>query len=340
VNARAPDAAFADVEPFTAGRSCPLSYRYSPESLAAIPATHAEVLYCVGGLYGNAFALHALKALIARERHDTHVVFNGDFHWFDATPDAFADIDAQTSGEGFSAVTNVTRLRGNVETEIAEDNDSGCGCAYPDSVDDGVVARSNEILRALRAASVAHPERRRALAALPMIAAYQVVSQRVIAVHGDLESLAGWRFDPHSLDQPSDVQFALTAMRAARADIVASSHTCLPALRHFANDSTSGAMRTVVNNGAAGMPCFTDTQHGVVTRIARAPAADVGIEALYGVAHENVWIEAIALHFDFNAWRDQFLRVWPAGSAAHQSYFSRISHGPRFTVAQALGARR
>jgi predicted phosphodiesterase len=338
---RVAEAPLTDFTQFTAGRSCPIAYRYTPASLAQLPATAADTLYCVGGLYGNVWALDALEALLARERSadTTQVVFNGDFHWFDATPDAFAEVEARTlhancASHGASHV-RYARLRGNVETELASDDDAGCGCAYPDSVDDGVVARSNEILRHLRAASTAHPAERRALAALPMTAAYRVGGQRVVVVHGDLESLAGWRLDPKSLNQAHEALWAAGAMREANADIVASSHTCLPALRSLAQDVKP---RAVVNNGSAGMPCFTDSRFGVVTRIGRESAVSIGLTPLYGLQQGDVWIEAIALEFDFDAWRTQFLSIWPTGSAAHRSYFSRIENGVDFSAAQACAA--
>jgi hypothetical protein len=328
MTARLPDAATG--EPFVAGRSCPIQYRYKAESLAEVPTLETEVLYCVGGLYGNSPALDALEKLVARETAKLRVVFNGDFHWFDATPSAFAHVEARTCSD-----PRYVRTRGNVETELASDNDSGCGCGYPDSVDDSVVAYSNDILRALRSASLSTPASRARIAALPMHSAFQVGAQRVVAVHGDLESLAGWQLDPMSLDDPISAQRVLRQMSAANADIVASSHTCLPALRSLvAADARS---YTVVNNGAAGMPCFNNTQFGIVTRIAAAPAARAGIEALYGFEQRGVFVEAIALKFDFEAWRAEFLAMWPPGSAAHRSYFSRIESGATFSVRQALG---
>jgi hypothetical protein len=43
-------------------------------------------------------------------------------------------------------------IKGNVEDEIArsQDSDYGCGCAYPEYVDQGVVDRSNIIIQKLR----------------------------------------------------------------------------------------------------------------------------------------------------------------------------------------------
>jgi hypothetical protein len=329
VNARIPDDALNAA--FAAGRSCPLSYRYTPSSLADLSTESVDVLYCVGGLYGNTFALDALERLLEREkRGNTRVVFNGDFHWFDATANAFADVERQTLSD-----SRYTRLRGNVETEIASDDDIGCGCAYPDAVDDGVVERSNEILRVLRAATLSHQTLRDALAALPMTAAYNVAHQRVVVVHGDLESLAGWQLDPKSLDNLHEKPDLEQAMSDAVANIVASSHTCLPTLRTFVHER---AKRTVINNGSAGMPCFANTRFGIATRIANTPASSVGLNALYGTQQNDVWIQALAIDFDFAAWRSHFLRIWPDGSAANRSYFSRIENGVEFDIEQALGA--
>lgn len=318
-------------ESFTAGRSCPLSYRYEPASLAQLASVGVDTLYCVGGLYGNPFALDALDRLLETDRTDAKVVFNGDFHWFDATASAFDQIESRTAND-----RRFTRLRGNVETELASDDDAGCGCAYPDSVDDGVVDRSNEMLRRLRDVSREFPAARTHLASLPMSAAFQVGGQRVVVVHGDLESLAGWRFDPLSLNQVHEQWWAMDAMRAANADIVASSHTCLPALRQWPRNGSSRT-RTVVNNGAAGMPCVENTRHGIVTRIGTTSAASNGLAAIYGVKQGDVWVEALALNFEFDAWREHFLSMWPAGSAGHQSYFSRIENGVGFSIDQALG---
>jgi hypothetical protein len=290
-----------------------------------------DTLYCVGGLYGNPFALDALDALLAKDRSDAKVVFNGDFHWFDATASAFDYIESQTAND-----SRFTRLRGNVETELASDDDAGCGCAYPDSVDDGVVDRSNEMLRRLREVSREFPAARTRLAALSMSAAFNVGGQRVVVVHGDLESLAGWRLDPLSLSQAHEQWWAMDAMRAANADIVASSHTCLPALRQWAR-SASNPARTVVNNGAAGMPCFERSRHGIVTRISTGSAVSNGLAPLYGVKQDDVWIEALTLDFEFAAWHEHFLQIWPAGSAGHESYFSRIENGVNFSIDEALG---
>ena len=90
------------------GRTCPLSYRYAPESLRRAPELAADTLWIAGGLYGNPFALESLLALYERERGAKALAFNGDFHWFDADPEMFSQVDER--------VMNFHALRGNVET--------------------------------------------------------------------------------------------------------------------------------------------------------------------------------------------------------------------------------
>jgi hypothetical protein len=91
----------------------------------------------------------------------------------------------------------------------------------------------------------------------------------------------------------------------------------------------------VANNGAAGMPNFAGTRYGLVTRISTRPRAD----ALYRMALGDVHVEAIRLRFDNEPWMRRFLGAWPSGSAAHVSYFRRMSEGPRFTPADAAPRR-
>jgi hypothetical protein len=304
------------------GRTCPTAYRYSPRVFDREPQLVAETVFVVGGLYGNMEALEALTALAARESGPCTFVFNGDFHWFDVSPADFAHITRN--------VLLHPALRGNVETEIAaEDSGAGCGCAYPADVSDADVSRSNEILERLRATARGFPEMRERLAALPMHLTARVGEARIGIVHGDAASLAGWGFAHGHLDNPRHRRWIESAFRDAKVDVFASSHTCLPALRSF--DLAQGTA-AVINNGAAGMPNFTGTGFGVVTRIStRAP----GGETLYGMKLRDVFVDAVALHLDVPRWTARFLDSWPEGTAAHASYFRRITGGPRFSVSQA-----
>jgi len=298
------------------GRYCPTSYRYSPGSLTREPDIFAETLYIVGGLYGNLPALDVVERLAFDEPGTTRICFNGDFHWLDVDLVTFAEVDRR--------VARYVALRGNVETELASDEDAaGCGCAYPESVSDADVARSNEIIARLRATASEVLAWRVALAALPMNAVARIGDARIAIVHGDPESLAGWGFAHDRLDDPRHLGKLTSWCKEAGADVFASSHTCLPVCREL----VAGGWRTVVvNNGAAGMPNFQGTRFGVATRIStRAAPPDI---ALYGVRLGALHIDAVRLDYDHDDWVQRFLSLWPEGSPAHRSYYRRIIWGP------------
>jgi hypothetical protein len=296
------------------GRTCPLSYRYSPRVFDREPQLVGEALYVVGGLYGNVEALDALEALAAREDRPVTLVFNGDFHWFDVDAGDFAEVERRVLAH--------RALRGNVETEIAHDDEAaGCGCAYPADVSDADVSRSNEILARLRETARGDAAARSRLAALPMHLTARVGEARVAIVHGDAASLAGWGFAHDRLADPRHARWVESAFADARVDVFASTHTCLPALREFAGG-------VVANNGAAGMPNFAATRFGLLTRIATRPFA--GPEKVAGAERAGAFVETLRIDYDHGAWTRRFLRSWPAGSAAHESYFRRIVDGPHF----------
>jgi hypothetical protein len=229
----------AGVGGLPAGRMCPTDYRYSPTILNRAPDFAADILYVAGGLYGNLAALKKIEWLACRERQPVTIVFNGDFHWFDAEPDWFAAIE--------KGVARHRVIRGNVETEIARAGDigAGCGCAYPESVDEGVVTRSNEILADLRQAArdagmTAH------LAALPMHLVANVGGTRIGIVHGDAASLAGWRFAHDALDDPAGDAWRDDARAKSAVDIFACTHTCLAwssTSTNFSRASTSAGRK-------------------------------------------------------------------------------------------------
>ncbi len=292
------------------GRDCPLSYRYAADAFDR-PALAADTLWIAGGLYGNRDALQSLLEAYDAEPGDKALIFNGDFHWFDADPREFELIDEAVSG--FCAV------RGNVETEIGSPADgAGCGCGYPEWVGDDTVEHSNRIMERLRAAARASDRDLARLAALPMHLVAEVGGERIGVVHGDAESLAGWNFSREVLATPAGTahaerQFARTGVR-----VFASSHTCLPVLQRFPGD------RVLVNNGAAGMPNFRGERYGIATRISVRPRNG----ALYGTRCEALYVDALALRYDTRAWERRFLALWPAGSYAHRSYYGRIVSGP------------
>ena len=300
------------------GRSCPLHYRYSPSVFAGAPSVAAEALYIVGGLYGNPFALEAVAAMAQRE--DAKLIFNGDFNWFDIDQESFATIN--------DTVLRHAALRGNVETELSPDDpEMGCGCAYPEWVCDAEVDRSNQIMDRLRQTASTFPQLRARLSALPAHLVAEVGGARIGIVHGDAESLAGWKFSQENLrDEPECAQ-ALVADCAV--DVFASSHTCLPVLQNV-----PGLRKPVLiaNNGAAGMPNFAGANFGLATRIALTPSR----QALYGGQVGRAYVEALPVRYDHYKWIAHFDHIWPENSPASLSYRKRILSGPAYQPAEAM----
>jgi len=316
----------------TPGRNCPLHYRYRPGDFAVPASTSCEVLYVVGGLYGNVQALQRVVELFDQERGDKRLVFNGDFHWFDIHATTFAQIQR--------GVLPFEATRGNVETELAApsgDDDAGCGCGYPDWVGDSVVERSNRILATLRHTARATPGACGELSTLPMWRRIDVGARRVAVVHGDALSLSGWGFAQETLRDGAQRHTVGQWFEQARVDLFASSHTCLPVFQELAAAGRAGATELtplVLNNGAAGMPNLAGAREGLLTRIATRPFK--GVQRRFGLERGGLHLDAIAIDYDDIAWQRSFLAQWPAGSDAHASYWSRISEGIDHTVDDAL----
>jgi hypothetical protein len=324
------------------GRTCPPHYRYHVSALRGAPALHAETLYVVGGLYGNIEALHTLLEMIrAEERSGPPVtlVFNGDFNWF--------NIDFESFNEINETVLRHRAIQGNVEAELGGDGFAGCGCNYPPYVDQTTVDHSNQIMLRLRERAEGCGALVRGLSALPMYLAAQVGGERIGILHGDAESLAGWAFAVESmepLDRPLRLSLGCRSgeptttqrqvkryFETAEVRAFACTHTCLP----FAQDFyVRGRQHLLINNGAAGMPNFRDLTAGLVTRISTSPMAPVG--SLYGITLGSARFDAIRVDYDHRAWLQRFSRNWPAGSAAHNSYWKRMISGPNYRIAQAL----
>ena len=307
----------------TSGRTCPLHYNYAPSVFARKPDLLADSIYVVGGLYGNPYALEPIDRMAAVEPIAPRLVFNGDFHWLDTDALVFEQVQRHVLAH--------TALRGNVETELASDSDAGCGCAYPDSVPDEDVERSNEILRRLRAVARAVPGACTALAALPMHAVARVAGLRIAVVHGDAWSLSGWRFAHDQLHDPASLGDLRCAFEMAAVDGFASSHTGAPALK-------VDGERFVINNGSAGMANFEHDTAGLLTRISASPLPEA-LKRLrvYGLKLRDAWIDALRIETAAKRWLDRFDAMWPTGSAAALSYRDRIAAGPAFRPELALG---
>jgi len=322
------------------GRSCPLAYRYQPEALAQPAQLEADTLYAVGGLYGNRAALQAVLERAAEEPGGpAAVVFNGDFHWLDLDPEDFQAIS--------EAVLANHATMGNVEAELASEGseeDAGCGCAYPNYVGDDVVDRSNQIIGRLRVTAARFPELVGRLGALPRYLTAGVAGERVGIVHGDPESLAGWRLALEAMEpgdpqvrrqvgwrgQPTTPTELLDWFGRAEVSVFASTHTGLPYAQAIAD---GGRRRLIINNGAAGLPAFAGTTYGVMTRLSSDPRPPP--DSLYGTAVGALRCDALPVRFDHQRWQKRFLAQWPPGSPGHRSYFGRITGGTHLRLVQA-----
>ncbi|TAK44846.1 MAG: hypothetical protein EPO27_11565 [Betaproteobacteria bacterium] len=300
------------------GRVCPLRYCYGPAAIARAHESPAETLYVIGGLYGNLPALDSIETMVHAEPNRVTLCFNGDFNWFNIDDAGFRAINER--------VLRNDAILGNVEAELGSGSDAaGCGCAYPDQVDEGTVERSNQIHAALKRTAARHPDLLAKLDALPTVARYRVGEVRIGVVHGDAESLAGWRFDVTALDDPAQQNWRADAFIRAGVDVFASTHTCLPAARRFDHGKT----KVVANNGAAGMPNISNTKFGILTRIATTASPH---PQLYGHKLQGTHIDALAINYDDASWQERFLENWPKGSPAWLSYFNRMANGPDYRL--------
>lgn len=307
----------------TPGRLCPPGYGYRADALATAPELVADTLYVIGGLYGNLQALDAIEAMAARESGPVTLVFNGDFHWFDVDESAFRRVEA--------VVADHTALRGNVETELAGGaGPADCGCAYPEWIDDAVVARSNAIIERLAATAAGIPGVSERLAALPMFLRARVGGLALAVVHGDAESLAGWGFAQEVVDDPDQQRRIREWFAAAQVDLFASSHTCLPVALCLDDGNEH---RALLNNGAAGMPNFTGDLRGVITRVATSLPPE---PSLYGARLGESYVDALPIAYDVAAWHRDFTASWPPGSPAHENYFGRLTRGPDYRINAAV----
>lgn len=301
-----------------AGRDCPLDYRLPPQAFSSPASLATDVLYVVGGLYGNRQALAALQKRLQAEPA-ARVVFNGDAHWFDRDPEIFMAIE-----QGLQAHI---ALRGNVETELGRDSASGagCGCAYPASVDDAVVSRSNAIQAELNNTVQGISGMAARLAARPATALVTVGGRRVAISHGDEQSLAGWSCSRDALASEARIEQLDQWFETHNIEVLATSHTCSAVALNLQH----GAL---INNGASGLPNFNNGRYGVISRIATHPHP----AALYRAARDGLYIEALALNYDHGAFLADFDRQWPHASPGALSYRARVLGATEDTPQSAL----
>jgi len=123
------------------------------------------------------------------------------------------------------------------------------------------------------------------LGQLPCYLTASVAGRRIGILHGDPESLPGWRLALEAMEpgdplvrrqvgwhgQPTTTTGLLDWFRRAEVTVFACTHTGLP----YAQDLTDhqGRRRLVINNGSAGLANFTGTTFGVITHSRAAPTA-------------------------------------------------------------------
>ncbi|MGM0951504.1 MAG: hypothetical protein ACQEW7_00855 [Pseudomonadota bacterium] len=310
----------------TEGRSCPLAYRYNPEVLCREPEPVSEdVLYVIGGLYGNPEALDEIEHMARAEEQlgrRVRLVFNGDFNWFNASDELFREINRR--------VLRYTASLGNVEYELAVPSEgAGCGCAYPDFVDHSVVERSNRIMARLQACAENHADILTRLATLPRYRCLMFGGLKILVLHGDPESLAGWGLAHESFSAESNSMVADWLGRTG-ADVIACTHTCLPVLWH---GDLEGDPKAVVNNGSAGMGNLAGDRRGLITRVAssRPLVAPVASRRVGEMA-----VSLLPVDFDHAAWLRRFDQLWPDGSDAAESYRQRLLFGTSLDSGQVI----
>jgi hypothetical protein len=350
---------------------CSIFGRYSsllrPRSSSAsatttIPTTNLSptipkntILYVVGGLYGNVFALDALQQHIQKYEtgNNYHIYFNGDFNFFNTCTQSWNEINERVLN-----MKQATCTAGNIERAVCENSTfQSCGCDYPSYVDPQVSKYANEITKQLHqiAWSTDNGEKsswiRKRLLELPPFQLIHIDHQnhhtdRIAILHGDLNSVSGWDFAVEVMEplderirkivnhNNNNNQLPITNRQELQDDlsalgvnIIACSHTCVP----FAQYIT--AKSVIFNNGAAGIPNFANMPGiGLVTRIDTSSSSSRNVMiphgSLYGTTIGNCRIDGIAIPYD----QDKFVKFFlsrhpPPSSPAYLSYYKRITKG-------------
>ncbi|SFE72340.1 calcineurin phosphoesterase [Peptostreptococcus sp. D1] len=302
------------------GRTCPVDYSMGDDFfLKREDEIICEAVYVVGGLYGNYQALDEIIRLSLEEKEKVTIVFNGDIHWFDKDLIDFKRLE--------SVVKKHIPLLGNVEAELFrnEDIDVGCGCSYPDCVDEEAVMRSNKIHSMMKANISVDKSIIKELSSRKKGIVVKVDDIRIAITHGDEKSLAGWMCSRDNLVSSARQEELKSWFEKNDIGILATTHTCAPA-------AISIGDHVVINNGAAGMPNFSNTKYGVITRISR----DANEKAIYRAIKSNLFVEAIPVNYNFREFITWFDNNWSLNSPASISYRDRIVHGTNDSIEDAI----
>ena len=177
-----------------------------------------------------------------------------------------------------------------------------------------------------------HPELRARIAALPMLARYQVGDCRVGVVHGDADVAGRLALRRRRARRACGAAVVAAVVRSGRGGSLRQ-HPHLPA--GACGRSHARRRSWVVNNGAAGMPNFAANLRPVHAHRHHAFAAprvarDAHRRRLCGAAAACATTTALA---EPSSWRSG-----RRDARRGQSYFDRIANGPKHTPEQAIGA--
>lgn len=284
------------------------------------PFAVCMTLYSVGGLYGNVEAMKTIVKMLDQEQGETCVVLNGDYHWFDGTLESFIEIE--------ELVAPYVPMNGNVEFELSREVACGvgCGCSYPTSMSDDFVDRSNAIYTRMKEAISLNEGLAGSLRGRPAWGVVKVGDVLVGLTHGDEKSVSGWGCSVDSLHNQQRLDELDAFFAAHSIDVLSTTHTCAAAAITLEHG-------IVINNGSAGLPEYKGLLYGLVSRISTTMHPD----AIYRAQIKGVYVEAVPVRYDQDAFINWFDSIWEADSPAAKSYRPRAVAGPDTVFADAVG---
>lgn len=293
------------------GRNCSLEYILQKDWTKKSKKLKEEVIYIVGGLYGNRYALEIIKKMAHDE--NAKVVFNGDMHWFDVEKEDFLKVEELSKGS--------IKLLGNVEFELLNDTSSlGCGCNYPQDVSDGVVERSN-IIHNMMKENIKGDDILNDIKERSKTLVLDFSGKKIAITHGDEKSMSGWECSNDNLKLESRKKELDSWFEENNIDILATTHTCLPAVY-------DNGRNIVINNGAAGMANIQGQTFGLITRIAKSSHE----KAIYSEYRNGLYVELVKVDFDIEKFKLWFKKIWSDDSPASISYKNRIINGTSLAI--------
>lgn len=290
------------------GRNCSIDYILNKNWASNINEHNNSTIYIVGGLYGNFEALKTIKDFASNEDEYPLIIFNGDIHWFDIYEDDFLKVE--------NLIKNDIKLLGNVEYELINPNNNlGCGCNYPEDVDDEVVERSNDIHSTmkdnLKNSSILNDIRTREKTYV-----LEYLGKKIAITHGDEKSLSGWDCSIDSLKDKNREQNLNLWLEENKVDFLVTTHTCLPVVKKLNK-------KYVLNNGSSGMANIKGTTYGIFIRISNKPCS----QAIISIKEDNIYLELVKVDFNVESFINWFDNIWNSKSPASISYRNRILNG-------------